>query len=164
MINAADAGTKPVRAGRLKRLVRSLGAVTGLLSASLGAGAVPAVAQDNGYRSAATVPASWQEFSRRLQGRLEQRLSADDETARRFQDYMAARARVAGAPVTMIVRAWVLSSGEVERVEIDGLKDAPVNLQALLALDDVGAPPEDMLQPLHLRLSLRPRDDAGRGG
>lgn len=152
------------RVGRLKKLFWSLGTATGLLSAGLGAQASPQAAatdtQRSDYRSAATAPAAWQEFAKQLQGRFQQRLASDDEAARRFEDDMA---KLAGGndapPPTLIVRTWILPDGKVERVESDGLNpDAAVSLRTLLAGEGVGVPPSDMLQPLHLRLTLRPND------
>ncbi len=120
-----------------------------------------AAPQDTGYRSAATAPASWQAFARQLQGRFEQRLAADDNDARSFQDDLAKRDAGANAPpLTFVVRAWVLPDGEVERLEFDGLddKEIAVHLQVLLTRDNVGPPPLDMLQPLRFRLSIRPKE------
>jgi hypothetical protein len=148
------------RVGWCKRLFWSLGTATGLLTAGLGAKASPANSQQSDYRSAAAAPAAWQEFAKLLQNRFQQRLAADDETARRFQDDLV---KVAGGndanPPTLIVRTWILPDGKVERVEADGLdRDANVDLRTLLGGEGVGVPPSDMLQPLHLRLTLRPND------
>lgn len=160
-MTASAVGNDKSRIVWWKRLVRSLGAATGLFAAGFGVGLPSAVAEDVGYRSATAAPVAWQEFARRLQSEFQQRLVADDEAGRQFQDYMAKRAARAGAtPLTPVVRAWVLPDGKVERIEVDDIGDAAaaVSLRALLAHGDVGAPPPDMLQPLHLRLSLRPKD------
>ncbi|WP_426435369.1 hypothetical protein [Bradyrhizobium genosp. P] len=152
------------RAGRWKPLVRWLGAVTGLLGAGLG-NATPTAAQSSDYQPAAAAPAAWQAFARQLQDRFQQRLAADGDTARQFRDEMAKRGGSAKAtPATLTIRTWILPSGKVERVEFDGLdQDIAVYLRAVLIRDDVGAPPPDMLQPLHLRLTLRPKEPE-RGG
>jgi hypothetical protein len=150
---------------RWKQIVRSLGAVTGLF-ATVGAGTSVAGAQDAGYRSAATAPASWQAFARQFQDRFEQRLAADDQEARSFQDYLTKREAGPDAPtLTFVARTWVLPDGSVERLEFDGLKDdqVAVHLRGLLTRDNVGAPPPDMLQPLRLRLSLRPKERPAGG-
>jgi hypothetical protein len=139
-----------------KRGFRSFGAVTGLFAA-VSAGTSVAAAQDTGYRSAATAPAAWQTFAKQVQTRFQQRLAADDEGARKFRDYLEKRVGEGSAtPLKPIVRVWVLPDGKLERLEFDGLDDddAAVNLRAIL-MHDVGAPPPDMLQPLHLRLSLQ---------
>jgi hypothetical protein len=151
------AGTKPMRVGRLKRLLRSLGAVTGVLA--IGARASAASAQDTGYRSATTAPAAWQAFARELQVHFEQRLAVDDKDVRALRVDLAARSTGAdAAPLTFVARAWVQSDGKVERVEFDGLVDTTIaaQLRTLLRSVAVGAPPPDILQPLRLRLSLRP--------
>jgi len=147
--------------GWLTRLFRSVGLLGGLA-----AGASSVAAQGVDYRPAAAAPAAWQEFAKRLQSRFQQRLAADDEGVRQFQDYMAKRAGAADTPsLTLVVRTWILPDGKIERIEFDGLDDpaAAVNLRALLAGGDVGTPPPDMLQPLRLRLSLRPKDQPRRG-
>jgi hypothetical protein len=148
-----------------KRLLCSLGAITGVFTIGVGASRSPAAAQGVDYRSAAAAPAAWQEFAKRLQALFQDRLAAGEEV-RLFQDYIAKRS--GGASTTtlaLVVRAWVLPDGKVERIEFDGLDDhnLAVRLRALLALGNVGAPPPDMLQPLHVRLSLRPPDQPGRG-
>lgn len=155
------------RMGWWKKIFWSLGAATGLLAAGLGAGAssVAAAAQDSDFRSASKAPVSWQEFAKQLQDRFQQRLASADEQARNFQHYMAKRGKASSTTsLTLVVRAWVLPGGQVERLEFDGLNDdaVAVDLRALLARGDVGAPPPDMLQPLHLRLSLRPEDQPGQ--
>ena len=152
------------RVGWWKRLFRSLGTATGLLTAGLGAQASPADSQRGDYRVAAAAPAAWQEFAKQLQNRFQQRLAADDEAARRFRDDVAklGGGKDAGSP-TLIVRTWILPDGKIERVESDGLDPvAAISLRALLAGEGVGVPPSDMLQPLHLRLTLRPNDNSGQ--
>jgi hypothetical protein len=149
-----------IRVGWLKRLFWSLGTATGLLTAGLGAQASPTDSQRSDYRSAAAAPAAWQEFAKQLQSRFQQRFAGDDEAARRFRDDVAklAGGKDAAAP-TLIVRTWILPDGKIERVESDGLGPvAALSLRGLLAGEGVGPPPSDMLQPLHLRLTLRPDD------
>jgi hypothetical protein len=144
-----------------KRFFCFAAATVGFLNAGIGAEASPVSAEDSNYRSATTAPEAWQTFARLLQGRIEQQLAGDDERARRFQDYLAGGGNAADAPSpTFVLRAWVLTDGRVDRVEFDGIDDADaiINLRALLVGDNVGAPPPEMLQPLHLRLSLRAKD------
>jgi hypothetical protein len=153
------------RAGRWTRLLRWLGTATGLLGAGLGTGTTSVVAQQSDYRAAAAAPAAWQQFAKQLQDRFQQRLAVDDERARRFQDDMTKRAGAAKAtPASVIARTWILPEGKIERIEFDGLDpDVAIDLRALLTRGDVGAPPSDMLQPVLLRLSLRPNSQPGRG-
>lgn len=145
------------RAAWLKWPFRLLGAAAGLLTAGFASDSSSVAAQTGNYRSAREVPAAWQDFAKQLQARLEQRIVADDERARHFQDYMARRRDAAStAPVSFRLRTWILANGKVERLEFEGVdNDIVVALRALLINGEVGAPPPDMLQPLHLRLSLR---------
>ncbi|MBR1221252.1 hypothetical protein JQ557_24850 [Bradyrhizobium sp. U87765 SZCCT0131] len=143
-----------------RRVVRWLGAATGLITVGLGSTAAPAVAQRADFQSATAAPAAWQAFARQLQSQFQQQLAADDTVARQVRDGIAGQAVVeSGRPSSVVVRTWILPSGRVERVDFDGLEpDVAAPLRALLARDNVGAPPADMLQPLHLRLSLQPRE------
>ncbi len=158
-MSVAVASTNKRAAAWWRRLIWSLGAALGLIPAAAGTGSGSAIAQSIDYRSAAAAPAAWREFATQLQGRFQQRLAADDAGARKFQNFMAMRTGNA-APRAFVVRTWVLPSGKVERIEFDGLDDddVAVNLRALLVTVDGGKPPSDMLQPLHLRLSLQPKD------
>jgi hypothetical protein len=168
-MNGAGAGRREPHASWWWRMFRSAAASAGLLAASVGAEALPATAENGNYRSADVVPKTWQAFARQLQGRVEQRLAGDDEKARHFQDYLTRRNQEAGEngapPLTVVLRTWVLADGSLHRVEFDGLED-PVaidDLRALLLNGNVGEPPPEMLQPLHLRLSLRAKDPSGKG-
>ncbi|ABD88458.1 hypothetical protein [Rhodopseudomonas palustris] len=146
-----------------QRIVRSFGWLTRSV-AIVAAGTWSAAAQDAGYRSAATAPVAWQAFAKQLQSRFEQRLADADKDAITFQDGVTKRnAGPNVAPLTFVARAWVLPDGKVERLEFDGLddKEIAVSLRQLLIRVNVGNPPADMLQPLRLRLSLRPKQPAG---
>jgi hypothetical protein len=148
-----------------KRIFCFVAAMAGLLG-GIGAEASPVSAEDSNYRSVTTAPEAWQAFAKQLQGRIEEQLAGDDERARHFQDYLAARANGADEQSqTFVLRAWFLADGTVNRVEFDGIDDpdAILNLRALLISDKVGAPPPEMLQPLHLRLSLRAKDQPRQG-
>ncbi|WFU22130.1 hypothetical protein QA649_29085 [Bradyrhizobium sp. CB1717] len=143
------------------RIAGSLAAAAGLLAAGAGVNASPIAAERSDYRPADAVPPAWQAFARQLKHTIEQRLAADDEKARHFQEYLDSR--IIGGdvpPVTLLLRAWVSSDGRLHRVEFDGLSDprASVDLRALLTGQNVGVPPPEMLQPLHLRFSLRATD------
>ncbi|WP_156439645.1 hypothetical protein [Bradyrhizobium valentinum] len=101
-----------------------------------------------------------------MQQKFEQQLAGDTDGARRIQDYLTRRGGAADAPaLKLAVRAWVLSDGRVSRVEVDGMDDAGIRieLRALLMAGGVGTPPLEMLQPLHLRLSLRAKDRSREG-
>ncbi|RZN08846.1 hypothetical protein CWO91_20445 [Bradyrhizobium genosp. SA-3] len=68
-------------------------------------------------------------------------------------------------PLTFLLRAWISSDGQLHRVEFDGLGDpkASGDLRTLLTGGNVSAPPPEMLQPLHLRFSLRAPDRLQHG-
>ncbi|MBB4380750.1 hypothetical protein [Bradyrhizobium sp. SBR1B] len=149
------------RATWWNRIAGSLAAAAGLLAAAAGVDASPVAADRSDYRAADAAPPAWQAFAGRLKEKIEQRLASDDKRARHFQEYLDRR--VTGgdaAPVTFVLRAWVSSDGRLHRVEFDGLDDpkASVELRALLTGGNVGVPPPEMLQPLHLRFSLRATD------
>ncbi len=149
-----------------KRVFQEIGAATGLLGAGLEAGRSCATAQESAYRSATAAPAAWQEYAKDLKSRFQQQLTADNEGAHQIQAYMAKRAGGENAAAaTLVVRTWIQSDGKIARIEFDGLDDddVAVNLRALLTSGDAGASPPDMLQPLRLRLSLRPKDQPGQG-
>jgi len=148
------------------RIAGSLAAAAGLLAAESGVDATPVAAERSNYRSADAAPPSWQAFARQLKEKIEQRLAGDDEPARQFREYLGSRDTGGDAPpVTFVLRAWVASDSQLRRVELDGLGEpgASVSLQALLTGRNVGAPPPEMLQPLHLRFSLRATDRPQQG-
>jgi hypothetical protein len=127
-----------------------MGALTGLLGAApSSADAAPAAVSQNEYRPADAAPESWQVFSRQLQSRFQEQLAAGD-VAQTLQEALA-------SADALTVRAWILPGGQIARVEFDQI--APllaVRLRTLLSRVNVGAPPPDMLQPVHVRLLLRP--------
>jgi hypothetical protein len=141
-----------------------MGALGGLLGAApTPAAADPAPAPQGDYRPAEAAPPTWQAFARQLQSRFQEKL-AEDDVAQQVQEALA-RAKAANASADVLaVRAWILPDGQIERVEFG--QTAPllaVRLHALLSRVNVGAPPPDMLQPVHVRLSLRPKDQPGQG-
>ena len=147
-------------------MLRSAAASAGLLAAGVGADASPVAVENGNYRSATAAPETWQAFARQLQGQVEQRLAGDDAKARRFQDYLTKRNQQSdAAPLTIVLRTWVLADGKVDRIEFDGIDDSVAidDLRALLIDANVGAPPPQMLQPLHIRLSLRAKDPLRQG-
>lgn len=152
-MNANVADNSDSRARWWAKVLRSLGIAGGVAAASTVASLV--TAEQASYRSAATAPASWQNLATELKTRFEERLAADSEVARRMRDAVTQFEQQ--SPLMLIVRAWIAPTGKVERLEFDGLDDAEIaiELRALLAVVTVGPPPSEMLQPLHLRLSLR---------
>jgi hypothetical protein len=112
----------------------------------------PAVA----FKSTVEAPAAWRDYAVLVKGRVQDWLSGDDERARRLRAALDARASERSAASRFVARLWILSDGEVTRAEFDGVEAATVaELRALLLHRRIGAPPPpDMLQPLHLRLTL----------
>ena len=168
-VPALTAGPVGRRRGRMswwRKIFRPVAAMAGLIVASADTKAAPVTEERGEYRSATTVPETWQAFARQLQQRFEQQLAGDGDGARRIQDYLMRRNGGADAPaLKLVLRAWVLADGKVSRIEVDGIDDAGmrVELRALLMAGGVGAPPPAMLQPLHLRLSLRAKDRSREG-
>ncbi len=162
----AAVGRRRGRVAWWKRIFHSAAGAAGLIAAGAEAKASPVTVSSGEYRPAAAVPEAWQVFARQVQGRLEQQLAGDSDKARHVQDYLARRSVDAGAvPPRFVLRAWVKADGKVNRIEVDGIDDAAAaaDLRALLIEGDVGVPPPAMLQPLHLRLSPRPKDQPREG-
>ncbi|MBB5051847.1 MULTISPECIES: hypothetical protein [Afipia] len=141
-----------------KRGLHLLGALTGVIASA--ATPSPAAAQGTAYRSAASAPATWQNFAGELKGSFENRLAGDAAAARRLHEALAKHDKHSSE--TLVVRSWVTSAGKIERLEFDGIDDVDiiVGLRALLASVVVSPPPADMLQPLHLHLSVRSSDQS----
>jgi len=156
----AGAGKRAGRVTWWNSIFHAVAALAGLIAAGAEAKGSPATAAGGEYRPATAVPEAWQVFARQLQQRFEQQLAGDSDGARRIQDHLT-RGRAADAPaLKLVLRVWVLDEGKVNRIEVDGMDDAGVRveLRALLMDSSVGAPPPAMLQPLHLRLSLRAKN------
>lgn len=165
-LGAGGVGKGGNRVAWWKRIFHSVAAMAGLIAAGAEAKASPVAATSGEYRSATTVPEAWKVFARQLQQRFEQQLAGDSDGARRIQDYLTRHGGGADAPaLRLVLRAWVLADGRVSRIEVDGMDDAGVRveLRALLMDGGVVAPPSAMLQPLHLRLSLRAKDRSREG-
>lgn len=149
-----------------RKIFHPVAAMAGLIVAGTDAKAAPVAAEGGEYRATTTVPEAWQVFAKQLQQRFEQQLAGDGEGARRIQDYLARRGeRPDAPPLRLVLRAWVLTDGKVSRIEVDGMDDAGVRveLRELLMDGGVGSPPPAMLQPLHLRLSLRTKERSQEG-
>ncbi|GGF47683.1 hypothetical protein GCM10011611_62600 [Aliidongia dinghuensis] len=143
-----------------KRLVRSIALGAASFSAMLGIGqpSLPAAAKDLDYRPATAVPPSWNRFAQLVQYRFQQGLGGDDEVAHRFHVFLENRVLdTKTVPDSLIVKAWIGKDGRVEKVTFPALGDSQADddLRTILLHAPIGeAPPPDMLQPLHLRLSL----------
>lgn len=118
-----------------------------------------APAQDFSYRPAGSVPAPWIRYAELVRFRFAEWMGGDGEAARRLHVFMENRLVSGSVPAeAVVVKAWVTPDGTVQRVEFPSLGDdqADADLRSLLTQGAVGeAPPRDMLQPLHLKLSLK---------
>ncbi len=153
------------RSGWLKRLLCSVGALAALFNGVAAPAASSQLSEGLDYRPADAAPAAWREFAGRLQSHMQEQLAADDEETRRLQDDLVKQITAAGATAPVLtMRTWTLPDGRIDRIEFDGLEDRDVEarLRILLGRDGVGAPPPDMLQPLRMRLSLRPDEPPRR--
>lgn len=145
-----------------RRAARWLGIAAGTLAVSATTGVMPApAATEADSKSTAVVPAIWQDFAKRLQIQIQQRLASDGEAALRFRDTMArlAAADASSPPPSVIVRVWVVPDGKVEHIEMEGAhgEETARDLSSLLIGSGADRTPEDMPQPLRMRLSLPPK-------
>jgi hypothetical protein len=153
----------PVMRRKLRRVPRLFWTVAGLLGVFqlLGGSAAtpPASAQNLGYRSTNAVPASWTRYAQLVQYRFKEWLSADDEVAYRFHLFLENRAVGEDTPPdALVVKVWIAKDGQVQRVDFPSFKDkqADADLHTLLTQGNIGEPPpSDLLQPIHLKVSLQ---------
>ena len=130
------------------------------LGITIGAGAaltlLPLPAQDVTYRASESAPIAWREFALKVQARLHERLSAGDEVTQVVHRRLEEQANSAGDAQFLVLKVWVTPSGRVERLDADELdSETATSLRGILVQQEVGAtPPSDLLQPLHLKLSL----------
>jgi hypothetical protein len=154
MSNATKIWAKSSNSNR--RRAYELAAFLGLVGAAIEVpdlGTAAALAQSAPYQSAAQVPQSWRDYAKQLLDRLQQRL-ADTKVAGKIADQIGG-GPAGSAPKVAMVRVWVSPIGKVDRLAFDDLSgDVADALRTLLRDSDVGSPPPDMLQPVHLRLSL----------
>ncbi|WP_155931221.1 MULTISPECIES: hypothetical protein [Methylosinus] len=133
------------------------------------AAGVLACAPASAFKSPNDAPAAWRDYSAMVKSRVQDWLSGEDEAARRLRASLDGGRQQRGTTTRFVARLWFLANGEVARAEFTGVDAAAVvELRALLLHRRIGAPPPaDMLQPLHLQLSLqienRASTDAGRG-
>lgn len=105
-------------------------------------------------------PVSWTAYAARLSQEIQVRLALQtDPAVRRLHAYLDARAaRTPQAPPpSVVVRVWLDAAGRITQVFAETLGDAAADedLRAVLVgLATGAAPPEDMRQPVVLRLSL----------
>lgn len=146
----------------LNHVCRILWAAAGCVGAlgllGLSAATPSASAQSLDYRAPNAVPVAWTRYAQLVQYRFKEWLSADNPVAYRFHLFLENRVVNEDAPPdALIVKIWIAGDGKVQRLEFSPLKDKQANddLHTILGSGSIGeAPPSDMLQPLHLRVSL----------
>lgn len=114
------------------------------------------------FRNAADAPPSWGVFAKRLKSACESALQANNPIARRLNDALEkiqTAAKPDEPPLRVRVSLWIALNGTISRVAFTPLASdqATADLSALLTRVSAGVPPADMLQPIHLSLSLTPR-------
>lgn len=135
-------------------------ALAGGLGITVGAGAIslPAAtsAQTSDYQPAGNAPAAWREFAELVQLRFRERLSTEDGSVRQLNRLLEGRRVVDSGPLNVMAKVWVSPVGAVERLEFDTLDtEAAASLRGILIGSSLRAlPPQNMLQPLHLMLSI----------
>ena len=82
-LTAAAGGRRGSRVTWWRKLFRPVAAMAGLIVAGAEVKAAPVTEERGEYRSATTVPESWQVFARQLQQRFEQQLAGDSGGAGR---------------------------------------------------------------------------------
>lgn len=129
----------------------------GLLGAGLVAGQVPA---GTAHAEGAAIPQHWISYAQLVSGQFQVWLvDADDAAALRIHEYLQARTMESTgveAPGAFIVRVWVGQDGTVSNLVFDSLGQPAVDadLRSVLGRRLLPAPPQDMRQPMVLRLKL----------
>lgn len=148
--------TEPSRS-RLRRLFCAL---AGGLGITIGAGTITlptaTAAQTNDYQPTDNAPATWRQFAEQVQLKFRERLATDDGSVRQLNRLLEERRAIDSNPLSVLVKVWISPVGAVERLEFDTLDtDVASNLRAILIGSSLHAlPPQNMLQPMHLMLSL----------
>jgi len=114
------------------------------------------IAQPMNYRALDAAPPAWQECARQLQARLQTLLVSNEEAIRQVHALLEQRAAANVDPTTIVAKVWVAASGKIDWVKFEGVDDdGAVALRNVIGRQaDGSAPPPDMFQPIHLRLSL----------
>lgn len=154
-IGSKAMNTEPSRS-RLRRLFCAL---AGGLGMTIGAGTITlpvASAQTSDYQPTGNAPAAWQQFAEQVQLRFRERLATEDGSVRQLNRLLEERRAIDSAPLNVLVKVWISPVGAVERLEFDTLDpEVASNLRAILIGSSLHAlPPQNMLQPMHLMLSL----------
>lgn len=142
---------------RMRQLLRAVASSVGI---SIGAGAIAlpasASAQVSDYQPTGQAPAAWREFAEQVQLHFRQQLSNEDGSVRQLNRLLEARRKAEDGPLNIVAKVWISPAGAVQRLEFDTLDiEAASNLRAVLIGSSMhSSPPRNMLQPMHLMLSL----------
>ncbi|MDQ8728083.1 hypothetical protein [Bradyrhizobium sp. LHD-71] len=134
--------------------------LAGFLGLAVGTGTatlpISSSAEAGDYQASGGAPVAWRDFAERVQLRLRERLSDDEAPVRQFHRLLEDQAAIDAKAPDVVARIWVSSLGAVERLEVPGLEaELAGRLRGIMIGSDVRAvPPQGMLQPVHLRLSL----------
>jgi hypothetical protein len=114
------------------------------------------------FLNAGDAPPAWTAFASRLKIACEKELRADNDVSRQLNDRLTkiqANAVPGTDPMRVAVKIWVAPAGVVSRASFPPLSDeqATRELQTILLRAIPGAPPADLLQPVQLSISLKPR-------
>ena len=145
-----------------KRRHRVTGPVTALLAVWAFMTGAPASAQ------LSEVPEAWLSYAQLAGGQFQGRLDGNSRAASVLHAYLEDRAESATADTPrpeIVVRVWIDATGAVTHAEFDTLGQPAADAALRYLLTGSGPlserPPSDMLQPLRLRLTLRPNPNAG---
>ncbi len=146
-------------AGRSNPALRRLMTVFVSTGAALALASNGQAQQQSSFRPSAGVPKAWIEFAGDLRGKAETLLRSDDPLARRLQAALDEVRNDGDKQLLQVaVRVWIARDGRVERVYFGSISETiDPDLKSLLLRVATAAPPADMLQPVHLKLSLKPR-------
>lgn len=122
----------------------------------------PTASAADQFLNAGDAPPAWTAFASRLKIACEKELGADNDVSRRLNDRLTkiqASAVPGSDPMRVAVKIWVASAGAIDRVSFAPLSDgeATSDLQIILRRAKPGVPPADLLQPVQLSISLKPR-------
>ncbi|MGO4683753.1 hypothetical protein [Hyphomicrobium sp. 2TAF46] len=146
-------------AGRSNPALRRLMTVFVSTGAALALASNGQAQQQSSFRPPAGVPKAWIEFAGDLRGKAEALLKSDDPQARKLRAALdEVRNGGDAQPLQVAVRVWIARDGRVERVDFGSVSETiDPDLKSLLLRVATPTPPADMLQPVHLKLSLEPR-------
>jgi hypothetical protein len=107
-------------------------------------------------------PAHWLAYAQWAGSELQTRLSVGEEPQLvQLLAWLQRQRQRDAQPIPIVLRIWISPQGRIDRSEFTslGAAQADRDLHALVEATPLPSPPPDMLQPLVLRLTLRPNPD-----